>query len=169
LTDRVFYVRIIREPMPVCTCGVFGEAEGQETWADQVVHTTGYGEAPTLEAKRALLERDRLTVMALGHVASDGDGRRVRLSTPSHLVNDLLTRGLISHCHRDDRYSVTMTGTGLAWTWTITDAWVRKLEKRAAAFRRLARAYAQAARKAAVALDGTRVVRQDDTRSSGIW
>lgn len=167
MTDKIVYVRLSSEPMPACTCGAFGD-EGQETWADQVVQTTGYGEAPTLRATRLLLERDRLTVMALGHIAREGSGLWVMLSVPQDILDDLVTRGLISYCRQHDYFNVMMVGAGLAWTWTITDAWVRKQEKRAAAFRALARAYAQAARRAAVALDGARVVRQDGPRSSEI-
>ncbi len=144
MTDKVFYVRISREPRPGCACGLFHSIEAQQTWADRAAELTRYGAGmrgtmtDSAETLRAQVERDRRAVNVLRHIAHhDGNAVLVKLSTVSEDVMDLLTRDMLAYCREHNRFSVTMVGYAVSFTWTQTEAALTRIEQRIALRKRL--------------------------------
>ena len=115
---------------------MFHSLEAQQTWAQRAAELTGYGEgvrgtmAERAKTLREQVERDRRTVNVLGLIGSiGGDGRLVRLATTAEEVMDLLTRDMLNYCREHNRFSVTMIGYAVGWTWILTEFELTRIER----------------------------------------
>lgn len=136
MTNKIVYIRMSRDPRPTCACGLFHSLEAQQMWAERAVELTRYGAgvrgtmAERAKMLRAQVERDRRAVNVLGLIASlDGDAALVRLATTAEEVMDLLTRDMLNYCREHNRFSVTMIGYAVGWTWTLTESELARIER----------------------------------------
>ncbi len=130
-------MRLSREPVPACACGLLHSLGAQSTWAEQATDITRYGEgvhgtmAERAEMLRAQIERDRRAVNVMRHINRlDGDALLVTMTTTPLDMADLLAREMVSYCHRHHRYTVTMVGYAVTMAWMLTEFELARIEER---------------------------------------